>query len=177
MLSVLIEAGDDQAALGASLATLVPGAIEGLVREVVVIDGGLDAATRKVAHHAGCRIVPANALAATVASVRGEWLLLIEPGARLSTDWIDAVEQHLSDVADRDLTPRAARFSRSKRDRPSLVARFFQKRTALTEGLLLPKAQAIGLAKRGKTLEEIANGIATRRLEATLRPRLPPRKP
>ena len=47
MLTVLIDAADDPNGLALTLATLVPGAVEGLVRDVVVIDRGLDAATRK----------------------------------------------------------------------------------------------------------------------------------
>lgn len=171
MLTVIIEAGMDRNALGASLAALVPGAIEGLVREVVVVDAGLDAGTRKVADHAGCRIVPGGALAAAVAASRGEWLLLLEPGARLSAGWIESVGAHLGEVEAGLRTPKAARFSRSRRDRPGFWQRFARRSTALSDGLLLPKAQALGRAKTSPTLEDLAKGLATMRLDATLRPR------
>ncbi|MBC8130831.1 MAG: glycosyl transferase family 2 [Rhizobiaceae bacterium] len=172
MLTVMIEAGADQGPLVASLATLIPGAVEGLVREVVVIDRGLDPATRKVADHAGCRIVDAAGLAAVVSGARGDWLLLLEAGARLAPDWIDAVTSHLVDVEEANVTPRAARFSRSRRDMPGFLSRFLSRRTALAEGLLLPKAQAIGLVRRSRTLEDMAKGLASRRLDASIRPRL-----
>lgn len=173
MLTVMIESSEDQAALAASLAALVPGAIEGLVREVVVIDRGLDAATREVADHAGCRIVGSESLATSVGAARGDWLLLLEPGARLQEGWIEAVATHVGDVEDRGRTPRAARFSRSRDDRPGFFQRFGQRRSALTEGLLLPKPQAVGLAARRLSLEDMAKGLASTRLEARLRPRAP----
>ena len=171
-MSVMIEAGEDPHALAASLSTLVAGAVEGMVREVVVIDRGMDAVTRTVADHAGCRIVAEQSLASIVSVSRGDWVLLLEAGARLSVDWIEAVATHIDDVADRAVTPHAARFSRAKRDQPGLLARLTGRRTALVEGLLVPKPQALGLAKRAKTLEEMAKGLATTRLAATLRPRL-----
>ncbi|KQT69633.1 MULTISPECIES: hypothetical protein [unclassified Aureimonas] len=169
MLTVLIEAGDDAPALGTSLASLVSGAVEGLVREVVVLDVGMDAGTRKVADHAGCRVAPAADLSAVVAAAKGDWLLLIEAGSRLSSDWIEDVTVHLSEVERGTRTPHAARFSRSTQDRPSFLARLRQKRTALTEGLLLPKAQAVGLSKSAASIEAMAKGVATTRLNAAIR--------
>lgn len=169
MLTVLIEAADDASALGASLASLVAGAVEGIVREVVVLDVGMDAGTRKVADHAGCRIAPAGDLSSVVAGAKGEWLLLLEAGSRLSSDWIEDVADHIAEVERGSRTPRAARFSRSAQDRPSFLARLRQKRTALTEGLLLPKAQGVGLAKSAGSIEGMARGVATTRLDATIR--------
>jgi hypothetical protein len=172
MLTVLIEAADDAPALGGTLASLVSGAVEGLVREVVVLDVGLDAGTRKVADHAGCKVAPASGLAAVVSAAKGEWLLLIEAGARLSPDWIESVHEHLAEVEAGTRTPRAARFSRAARDRPGLLARWRQRRTALAEGLILPKPQAVGLSKSGCSIEAMGKGVASTRLEATIRPAL-----
>lgn len=170
MLTVLIEAADDAPALGTSLASLVSGAVEGLVREVIVLDVGMNAGTRKVADHAGCRIAPAADLVPVVAGAKGEWLLLVEAGARLSSDWIEDVTVHISEVERGTRTPRAARFSRNAQDRPSFLARLRQKRTALTEALLLPKAQAVGLAKSAGSIEGMAKGVASTKLNATIRP-------
>lgn len=170
MMTVMIECGTDAGPLGSSLATLVPGAIEGLVREVVVIDAGLDASTRKVADHAGCRIVPREALAETVSAARGEWLMLMEPGARLAVEWIEGVAAHLADV-EAGATPRPARFSPSRGDRPRFLQRLARRSTALANGLILPKAQAVGLARSRTSLEEMAKGLASKRLATAIRPR------
>ena len=171
MLTVLIDVSEDPNGLALTLSTLVAGAVDGLVREVVVIDRGLDAATRKVADHAGCRIAGGEKLPQIVGGAKGDWLLLLEPGARLSLDWIDSVTAHIGEVEMRARSPRAARFARTRRDGSGLLARLVGRRTALAEGLLLTKAQALGPASRSATLEELAKGLATTRLEATIRPR------
>ena len=171
MLTVLIDAADDPNGLALTLATLVPGAVEGLVRDVVVIDRGLDAATRKVADHAGCRIAEGESLPTVLANAKGDWLLLLETGARPSVDWVDSVTAHIGEVEMRGRTPRPARFGRARSDSLGFLARFTGRRTALAEGLLIPKVQAIGPASRSATLEEMAKGFATSLLEATIKPR------
>ncbi|MCB8838759.1 glycosyl transferase family 2 [Aurantimonas sp. VKM B-3413] len=170
MLSVLMDCGPDDQRLAESLATLVPGAVEGVVREVVLFDRGMGPGARKVAEHAGCRIEPAEAFHAVVREAKGEWLLLLEPGARLQPGWIAAVIEHVEAVGeDRGVVP-AARFARARADRRSVFQRLRQIRTALAEGLLLRKPQAIGLSRRGTNLEELAKGIAVGRLAADIRP-------
>lgn len=167
MISVLIECREDAVALAATLATLVPGAVEGLIREVLVVDRGMDAATRKVVDHAGCRIVAEREVAQALSVAKGDWLLLLEPGARLSAGWIEAVAEHVAAAA-LDGPGKAARFSAPPAGAGGLLRRMLQGGgRPLLYGLLLPKAQ--GAARYG------ANGFAlrpgTRRLAATIRPR------
>ena len=54
MISVLIETKDGEEGLARTLATLVGGAVEGVVREVIVCDKGSTDHTHSVAEHAGC---------------------------------------------------------------------------------------------------------------------------
>ena len=54
MLSVLIETRNDEEGLARTLASLVGGAVEGVVREVIVCDLGSTDQTHDVAEHAGC---------------------------------------------------------------------------------------------------------------------------
>jgi hypothetical protein len=54
MISVLIQTHNDEEALARTLASLVGGSIEGVVREVIVCDRGSIDQTRLVAEHAGC---------------------------------------------------------------------------------------------------------------------------
>ena len=162
MLTVLIDAAEDPNGLALTLSTLVAGAVEGLVREVVVIDRGLDDATRKVADHAGCRIVSGETLPAIVGAAKGDWLLLLEPGARLVDGWIDEVVAHVS----KSSLP--GRFSRTAGSRVPLFSRAFSRPTALAEGLLIAKARAAALAKSTGTAEALARGLATKRLGAEI---------
>jgi hypothetical protein len=77
-----------------TLAALVPGATAGIVREVIVTDGGSRDDTEKVADIAGCRFLVARQptgarLKAAAQSARGDWLMFIRPGAVPAFTWID----------------------------------------------------------------------------------------
>lgn len=134
MISVLIETRDDEAELARTLASLVPGAVEGVVREVIVCDRGSTDGTALVADHAGC-VFLANALAAgEVRTARGDWLLFLQPGARLVSGWVEPVREHIT------VSAVPACFSRSPQTALSLWSRLFAKRHEFTEGLLVPKS-------------------------------------
>lgn len=92
MFTVLIETLDDEAVLAPTLAALVPAAIEGAVREVVVIDRGSKDGTLTIADAAGCTVVhAAKDLAAArrraAERARGEWLLLVPPPMVMRSNW------------------------------------------------------------------------------------------
>ena len=55
MFSIVIATHDSERALVPTLAALVPGATAGIVREVIVADGGSRDKTEEVADIAGCR--------------------------------------------------------------------------------------------------------------------------
>ncbi|MFZ1680190.1 MAG: glycosyltransferase [Rhizobiaceae bacterium] len=161
MLSVIIQTRDNEAELARTLATLVGAAVEGLVREVIVCDTGSRDATLKVADHAGCRMV-SDGIGEAVRTAKGEWLLLLEPGARLVDGWIDPVVAHLT----RQTMP--ARFTRTRSSRPRFLARVFS--TVLAEGLLIRKAQAASRLRPGVDAESIGRGLASRRIAAGITP-------
>lgn len=176
MLTVLIEVGAEPGPLALSLAALVPGAVEGLVREVIVIDRGADPATREVADQAGCRIEKSDPLAKTIQSAKGEWLLFLEPGARPLDGWIDEVSAYLQLALGGLKAPGPACLSVQRSERPSLLSRLMGRRTALHRGLLLSKPVAMRAATGRATLEALAAGLKPRRIAAELSPR-PPRRP
>ncbi|WAJ29773.1 glycosyl transferase family 2 [Antarcticirhabdus aurantiaca] len=170
MISVMMDCGADDARLAMTLAALVPGAVDGILRDVTLFDRDMDEATRRVADHAGVSVEHPAAFHEAIARAKGTWLLLLEPGARPIEGWIEACEAHMA----RGLTGKvaAARFNRSRLDRPSFFQRFGAIRHALSEGLLLPKAQAVGVSHMALTLEEMARGLAARQLQADIRPRV-----
>lgn len=163
MLSVLIETRDDEEGLARTLASLVGGAVEGVVRDVVVCDTGSTDGTLRVAEHAGCQIAPD--LAAGVAQAKGEWLLVLEPGARLAEGWVDEAVAHMAKSA------MPARFSRARGSRAPFLSRAFRRPGALTQGLLIRKPQAAALARNAQDAEALARGLAMRTLPAEIRPR------
>jgi len=162
MLTVLIETRNHEEALARSLAALVPAAVEGFVREVIVCDRGSTDHTHYVAEHAGCHFLAEGGIAAGIRQAKGEWLLLLEPGARLADGWTEEVAIH----AARQTIP--ARFSRARADRTPFLARMFAARRPLAEGLLITRRQALALSGKGKDAEAIAGGLAAKRLPAEI---------
>ena len=161
MLSVLIETLNDEEGLARTLASLIGGAVEGVVREVVVCDTGSTDQTHRVAEHAGCHYV-AGGIAAGISQAKGEWLLLLEPGARLADGWIDEVAAHTA----RQTMP--ARFSRARGSRAPFLSRVFSGNRALAEGLVISKRQATALSKNARSAEAVGRGLATKRLNAEI---------
>jgi hypothetical protein len=96
MLTVLLVA-DDAQRLADTLEALVPAAVDGLVRQVVV-SAGLDPAIAAVTEDAGAELVSGEGvqgrrLAAAAALARSPWLLI---PANLPTDWRPRVEAQLA---------------------------------------------------------------------------------
>ncbi|PRD45679.1 glycosyl transferase family 2 [Phyllobacterium phragmitis] len=164
MVSVIIETKNAEEALARTLASLVGAAVEGLVRDVIIVDHGSDDHTDRVADAAGCTFLENQPLLDAVRRARGEWLLFLEPGARLLDGWSEAARNHI------EALPGPARFTRSKINRPRFLARVFGTNAPLSDGLLMSKRQAMALLKPGYGAEDLARGIAARRLKGEIVP-------
>jgi glycosyltransferase involved in cell wall biosynthesis len=100
MISVVIPTLNDEAVLGRALQPLVAAAVAGLVREVIVADGGSSDATLEVADDAGCRILAGAGDGAArareaAATARADWVMVLDPRAQLLPGWERAVQDHL----------------------------------------------------------------------------------
>jgi glycosyltransferase involved in cell wall biosynthesis len=148
MISVLIECLDEEHALAQTLAALVPGAVEGLVSDVIVIDRGSRDGSVKVADSAGCTVVKPAEAGEALSQARGRWLLVLEPGARPLAGWIEALSGHVADGGER-----AARF----RLAPSVpVWQRFSDRVvskSLQGGVLLRRDKAIRAVESGEPVD------------------------
>jgi glycosyltransferase involved in cell wall biosynthesis len=164
MISVLIECRNAEEPLATTLAALVPGAVDGLVREVAVLDRGSTDGSREVADGAGCRIIEDAGLREAIGSLRSDWLFLLEPGARPLAGWIERVREHIVSSQ----TP--ARLTPARDHRPSFFARLRRLDPPLRYGLILPKRQAAANARDGQSLESLARGLAVRRLDCEIVP-------
>jgi len=94
MLTVIIPTHNSERALVPTLAMLVPGALTGTVREVIVADAGSTDATAQVVDVAGCAIVVSDAplaarLKSAAAAARGTWLMFLRPGVVLDAAWVE----------------------------------------------------------------------------------------
>jgi hypothetical protein len=164
MLTVIIECADQEPELAQTLAVLVSGAVQGLVCDVVVLDHSSRDGTARIADAAGCRFYSQWDIREVVDAARGEWLLLVEPGARPQPGWIDEIAEYIS------LNKVPARFTASRGYRRPLLQRLRRFASPLELGLLLSKRQAIASAKTGMRLSELARGRKTRRLSSEMIP-------
>ncbi len=133
MVTVLIECKDAELPLARTLAALVSGAVEGLIREVVVLDGGSMDGTLGVADAAGCSLYRQWNMGEVIAKARGAWLLVLEAGARPQAGWIGEVGEYM--IHGRH----PAAFSPSTLFNKPLLKRVFGQSTPLEYGLLLKK--------------------------------------
>lgn len=100
MISVVIPTLDAELTLGPALGGLTKAAIEGLVKEVIVVDAGSADATLEIADDAGADIVRLDGdigarLAAGAAQARSPWILTLRQGARVLPGWEVVVQRHI----------------------------------------------------------------------------------
>ena len=95
MISVVVPAAGSDRDLAALLSALVPAAVDGLVREVLVADGGSSAAAAAICEDAGADVVAD--LAAAVRRAKGDYVLALPVSLRLRPGWDESVRRHLED--------------------------------------------------------------------------------
>ena len=95
MISVVIATHNDERTLGQCLAALVPAAIDGLVREVILADAGSTDDTLEIAEDAGARVVRGDVALACQAA-RCDWLLIVKADHVAPQDWDAAVAAHVN---------------------------------------------------------------------------------
>jgi glycosyltransferase involved in cell wall biosynthesis len=158
MVTVIIPTLNNERTLVPTLAMLVPGAMSGLVREVVVADGGSTDATLEIADSAGCTLAPPAEAAGTPASLGGRlkaaaatarapWLLFLRPGTVLEVTWHDETALFI-DEAEREGDVRSAAVFRKqpsvRKAYPgvvlSLLAFALLRRVHPDQGLLIARA-------------------------------------
>lgn len=147
MLTVVIPTLDCEEGLARTLASLVPGAADGVVGDVVVVDAGSSDGTLVVADAAGCTLLEtkgplgARLRRGAEAGRPHRFVLFLPPGPELEPGWQREVGAHLERASSRD---RAAVF-RFALDEPGLGARLSEWRIGLGGALFGLAAPEQGL--------------------------------
>jgi len=115
MLSVIVATHESERILVPTLSALVPGAMSGLVTEVVVADAGSSDATAEVADIAGCRFMIVEGpvgprLKEAALTTRTPWLMFMRAGLVPEPGWMAAAESFMQTAAFSESAPRAAVF-------------------------------------------------------------------
>jgi rSAM/selenodomain-associated transferase 2 len=93
MISVIIPTLNAETSLAAALTALVPAAVDGVVRQVIIVDAGSTDRTLKIADHAGAEAILAplrgrgRQLADGAAQARFSWLLFLHSDTVLADGW------------------------------------------------------------------------------------------
>lgn len=153
MITVVIPTLNAQEGLARTLTALVPAAVDGLVRQVVVSDGGSRDATLRIADDAGAEIVSAptgrgQQLATGAALARNSWLLFLHADTVLDPGWEREAAMFMEKVDTGRLSEAAAVFRFALDDlgfRPRMIETAVAVRTGLfklpygDQGLLIPR--------------------------------------
>jgi glycosyltransferase involved in cell wall biosynthesis len=180
MISVVIPTLNAGRGLPRCFDSLITAAVRGVVREVIVADGGSSDETLAIADAAGAHIVTAPRdrsaqLIAGAASARSDWLLFLHPETALEPGWDMEVESFMTQAMPE--RPRAAVFRFALEDfggearRAESMANMRSWLLALPygdQGLLIPKRlyQKLGGYRALAGLEDadLARRIGRRRL-------------
>jgi glycosyltransferase involved in cell wall biosynthesis len=170
MISVVIPALNAEHTLAATLTSLVPSAIDGVVKQVVVVDGGSSDNTVAVADLAGADIV-------TSAPGRFPWLLFLHADTVLEDGWERSATAFMRRVDRGERAPAAGAFTfrlDAKGIAPRLLERLVHLRCKISrlpygdQGLLIPRQlfDAVGGYKDLPIMEDVdlARRLGRRRL-------------
>lgn len=118
MISVIIPTLNSEATLGRCLIALVPAAVDGLVQQVVVADGGSCDRTITMAEEAGADIIESlpgrgQQIRAGIAQARAPWLMVLHSDTELQSGWETEVSTFMRsvDLGERDRGAAAFRYA------------------------------------------------------------------
>ncbi|MFZ5668082.1 MAG: cell wall biosynthesis glycosyltransferase [Pseudomonadota bacterium] len=106
MITVIVESAQDAESLATCLASLVPAAVDGIVREVILVAAAPSEAVCSLAEDSGAGLT--GDLETAIAAAKSDWLLILPATVRLEEGWQREAAVHVQRHGDR-----AARFRRA----------------------------------------------------------------
>lgn len=171
MISVVIPTLNAGPRLAEALTPLVPAVVDGIVREVIIVDGGSRDRTIEIADHAGATVVRTAAgrgqqLAMGAARARGPWLLFLHADSVLDPGWEREASAFMEkvDLGERSLSAAAFRYALDDEGlAPRLLEAMVRLRGAALalpygdQGLLIPRRlyEQIGGFKAMAIMEDV----------------------
>jgi rSAM/selenodomain-associated transferase 2 len=171
MITVVVPTLNAETSLAATLSSLVPGAVDGLVRQVIIVDGGSSDRTLRIAEDSGADIIRSEPgrgcqLRAGAKAARFPWLLFLHADTMLDPGWEREVATFVERV-DIGQRPQAAAAFRFALDDMGFLPRMIEAGVALRcmvlrlpygdQGLLIPRQlyDAIGGFKVMPLMEDV----------------------
>ena len=118
MISVVIPTLNAEAVLADTLSALIPAVVAGIVREVVIADGGSNDRTKRIADASGATLIESppgrgRQLIAGAAATRGNWLLFLHADTLLDAGWEREAAQFIerTELGERSQSAAAFRFT------------------------------------------------------------------
>lgn len=151
MLSVVVPTSNSEEGLARTLSSLVSGAAEGVVREVVVVDDASSDGTRIVADAAGCTLVDGSGswcekVAVGVATARrAPWFLVLPPNVFLDGDWFREAASFVDRIERMGRGETTVAAFRLAYDEFGWKARLAERVAALAQGLIAAPLREQGL--------------------------------
>ncbi len=135
MISVVIPTLNSERTLPETLSALIPAAVDGLVREVIISDGGSTDETRKIAEGCGAEFLigasgRGGQLARGADRTKGSWLLFLHADTVPQGEWMREVADFACAVDQGKRPPAAAAF-RFKLDDRGLKPRVLESLVSL----------------------------------------------
>jgi glycosyltransferase involved in cell wall biosynthesis len=143
MISVVIPTLDAEATIPDTLSALIPASLDGLVREVIVVDAGSKDHTREIADWAGAEVIETGPgrgiqLKAGAAAARQPWILFLSADVVLDHGW-EREASHFMERVDKDSSRQAAAAFRFALDDDGAAPRLLEALARLQfAGLRLP---------------------------------------
>ncbi len=115
MISVVIPTLNAQSGLPLCLSALVPGVVHGLIRDVVIVDGGSKDNTPQIAAQSGATFLQSQTgrgqqMATGASAARGSWLLFLHADTVLEAGWDEEVQNFIEKIESGRRKPCAAVF-------------------------------------------------------------------